>query len=368
MIARILKLLFILGLLFVAGWLLYEARTILMYILIAVVVSLIGSPLVNALDSIEIKGRRLPHSLKAGLTLLVIFAIFGLLGWLFIPLIIAEATVLARFDPEQIERSIAPLVEQLNAFLMRFNPEHDHFDAAELLGRAFNQLDISLVPTLLNSIAGAFGGFLIALFSVAFISFFFLSERQIMPRAVLSFVPRAREQSAINIMRNTRITLSRYFVGLLIQVVAVSVVVYIGLSIVGIKHALIIAIFSGLANLVPYLGPWIGASFGIFIMLTNNIDASFAEVIKPKLIGLVIVFVAAQLIDNYVFQPKIFSSSIHAHPLEIFLVILVAGTMGGVGAMIAAIPVYSFLRIVFVEMDKEFLWMKRLKGAEEEPL
>lgn len=362
MISKILKLLLILGLLFVLGWLIHQSTAILGYLLIAGVVALIGSPFITALDALAIKGYHIPDGVKAALALLLIFGIFGLLAALFVPLIFVEATVLTRFDPDKIEQTIEPALDWTNRTLSRINPDHTTLDASELIASSFASLDISLLPTVLNSIAGAFGNFLIAVFSVAFISFFFLSDRQMVPRLVMMVTPKSQEPRAINIMRNTRKTLSRYFLGLLIQVIAVSILVFIGLSILGVNNALLIAIFAGIVNLVPYLGPWIGAAFGAFILVTNNIDASFVEVIRPKLIGLVIVFGATQLIDNYIFQPTIFSNSINAHPLEIFLVILVAGTLGGVGGMIAAIPVYSFLRIVFIEMDREFGWLKSLKS------
>jgi predicted PurR-regulated permease PerM len=142
---------------------------------------------------------------------------------------------------------------------------------------------------------------------------------------------------------------------------AITTCIFIGLQIVGVENALLIAVFTGIVNLVPYLGPWIGASFGIFILVANNIDASFVDVIEPKIIGMLIVFATTQLIDNYLFQPAIFSNSINANPLEIFVVILVAGSLGGVTGMIAAIPVYSFIRIVFKEMNKEFRWLQRIK-------
>lgn len=362
MMSKFLKLLLILCLLFVAGWLVYQSSAILVYLLIAGVVALIGSPIVTGLDALTIRGRHLPNGLKAALTLLVIFSVLGMLTWLFVPMIFAEAAVLTRFDPVQVENTLAPVLDWMNRNLTRLNPDHSELDASALIGSIFTRLDISLLPSILNTIAGAFGNFLIGLFSVAFISFFFLSDREMIPRLVMTLTPKSQEPQATNIMRNTQKTLSRYFVGLLIQVVAVATIVFIGLSIVGVQNALLIAIFAGIVNLVPYLGPWIGATFGAFILISNNIDASFLEVIRPKLFWLIVVFGSSQLIDNYVFQPKIFSTSINAHPLEIFLVILVAGTLGGVGGMIAAIPVYSFLRIVFLEMDKEFGWLEKLKS------
>jgi predicted PurR-regulated permease PerM len=100
----------------------------------------------------------------------------------------------------------------------------------------------------------------------------------------------------------------------------------------------------------------------MFIVVSNNISASFVDVVQPKLMGLVVVYAITQMLDNYIFQPTIFSNSIHAHPLEIFLVILIAGTLGGIIGMVIAIPLYAFMRIVFIEMNREFGFIERLKA------
>ncbi|NEN23096.1 AI-2E family transporter [Cryomorpha ignava] len=191
---------------------------------------------------------------------------------------------------------------------------------------------------------------------------FFLKDKNTIRKLVLAISPMRMEKAVDQIFVNTNKILSRYFLGLLVQIVAITTCVYIGLSIVGVQNALLIATFTGIANLVPYLGPWIGASFGAFILLANNIAYSFSDVVGPKMLGLVLVFTITQLLDNYIFQPAIFSNSIKAHPLEIFLVILIACSLGGILGMVAALPVYSFLRIVFTEMNREFSWLDSIKS------
>jgi len=359
---RILKFIAVLGLLFLLGWLVYESTTVIIYILLSLVVALIGRPLFKLLEKIRIRGKHLPDAVKAGLTL---FAIFGILGGLlsfFMPMIFMEAQLLTKIDLEQVKATLSPGLEWFNHMVDRINLDPDsRVNEDYIIQHLFDGLNLSALPVFLNSVVGALGNLLIAVFSIAFMSFFFLKDRNMLTDVAMELVPTSKVDSVQTIFQNTRSTLSRYFLGLLIQVFAITTCIFIGLQIVGVENALLIAVFTGIVNLVPYLGPWIGASFGIFILVANNIDASFMDVLQPKIFGLLIVFASTQLIDNYIFQPAIFSNSINANPLEIFIVILVAGSLGGVTGMIVAIPVYSFLRIVFKEMNREFRWLQRIK-------
>jgi predicted PurR-regulated permease PerM len=363
MASKVFRIVLTLGVLFLLGWLIYKSTSIIIYILLSMIVALIGRPLFNRLERLEFKGKKIPNTLNAAITLLAIFGIVGGLLGIFLPMIFTEAQLLTRLDLEQIKEAMGPGLDWFNRMVSRINPQgSQNYSEAEIIEHLFDSLDIGVLPEVLNSLIGALGNLLIALFSIAFISFFLLKDKNLLTANVLKLTPHTREERVQRIIQSTRKTLSRYFLGLLIQVLAITLCIFIGLSILGVKNALLIAVFTGIVNLVPYLGPWIGASFGLFIVVANNIEMSFIEVIQPKILGLIVVFGITQLIDNYVFQPLIFSNSINAHPLEIFIVILIAGSLGGVAGMIAAIPVYSFLRILFTEMNKEFLWLERLKA------
>ena len=359
---RILRFLLLLGLIFLFGWLVYETTTILLYVILSLVVALIGRPLYKLFDKIQIKKKHLPDAVKAGLTLISIFGILGGIIAVFVPMIFTEAQLLTKIDLKQVETALTPSLEWFNSLVDRLNIDPgSKFSESDIINYLFESLELSALPNLLNSVAGALGNLLVAIFSIAFMSFFFLKDKDLLTDVIIQLIPSSKEGRIQNILLNTRNILSRYFLALLLQVLAITICIFIGLKIVGVENALLVAVFTGIVNLIPYIGPWIGASFGIFILVANNIDASFAEVIEPKLIGVLVVFAATQMIDNYLIQPTIFSSSINAHPLEIFIVILVAGSLGGVVGMIVAIPVYSFLRIVFSEMNKEFRWLERIK-------
>jgi predicted PurR-regulated permease PerM len=154
--------------------------------------------------------------------------------------------------------------------------------------------------------------------------------------------------------------ISRYFIGILIQVVIVTTIVSIGLSLIGIDNAIVIGFMAGIMNIVPYLGPIIGATIGVTVGVTTNLHLAFYEEMVPMIWQILLVFVVVQMVDNFLLQPLIYSTSAKAHPLEVFLVVLIGATVAGIPGMILAIPSYTFIRIVAKEFLYEFRIVQRL--------
>jgi predicted PurR-regulated permease PerM len=161
-------------------------------------------------------------------------------------------------------------------------------------------------------------------------------------------------ERVFRVVNQSRETLSRYFLGLLVQVSIITILVSFGLSLVGIENALIIGLFAGLMNVIPYLGPIIGIVFGLLIAITTNINLNLQTELIPLILQVLTVFGFVQLFDNFITQPVVFSKSINAHPLEVFLVILVAGNLAGIAGMVLAVPGYSVIRVIAAEFFGEF--------------
>jgi predicted PurR-regulated permease PerM len=133
------------------------------------------------------------------------------------------------------------------------------------------------------------------------------------------------------------------------------VIYFITLSIIGVPNPFIIAFLCALLNLIPYLGPIIGVVLISFLTMTSFIDSSFVDVVLPKTVYAISGFIFGQLIDNFISQPYIFSKSVKSHPLEIFIIIVIAGTLFGTLGLIFAIPTYTSLKVmlkVFFEKNK----------------
>jgi predicted PurR-regulated permease PerM len=209
------------------------------------------------------------------------------------------------------------------------------------------------IGSIINNLFTVAGSVTIGILAVVFITFFLLYEKGIFRRVALRLVPNNYFEMVITAFAKIEKLLSNYLIGLLVQMTAIFTLATIGLSIVGVKYAASIALFAAVANLIPYLGPLLGAIFGIVVSMSVSNFGSMNEMLF-LVIKIVTVFAIVQINDNLVFQPLIFSKSVKAHPLEIFIIIFVGGTLGGIVGMIAAIPVYTIVRVSVLEFSSGF--------------
>ena len=210
-----------------------------------------------------------------------------------------------------------------------FNIDTTNIKDYSSLTYILNKENLGAIPEFLNYLLSILGNFTIGLFSVAFISFFLLKDSHILENTILVFVNVKSEGRLKKSFEKIKNLLSRYFLGLLLQITILLVMYGIILLIFGIKNAIVIAFLCALLNLIPYIGPLIGAFLMMFLTMTSNLEADFSTVILPKTVYVMIGFFIGQLIDNFLSQPLIFSNSVKSHPLEIFIVILAGGTLMG---------------------------------------
>lgn len=339
------------GFLFIV-FLLWYFSAIVSYILIAVVLSFIGRPLVRGLMLVKYKKLGIPKGLAAFISLATIWIVFIIFFRFIIPLLVNQIETLSKVDftlvLESIEEPLLHLAQIFNKEPIVIQEQNFLDIVIENLG---TKIDFSQVSNWFGVIAGTVGELLIAFFSVSFITFFFLKDETMFRNFVILLVPTNIENKVIHILDSISYLLRRYFIGLLFEVFMVMLLDTIGLTIAGVafEHAVVIGLVCGMFNVIPYLGPWMGAAAGLLIGAALHINADFMSETLPLLGWMTVVFGSVQIIDNVLFQPLIYSSSVKAHPLEIFLVILAAGSMAGVIGMILAIPVYTILRVVAKE-------------------
>ena len=228
-------------------------------------------------------------------------------------------------------------------------------------------LDPSLIPKFFTSIVGTLGSFIVGLMSVFFIAFFFLREQGLFNQMVSGVVPDKHERKVIQAINESSALLIRYFIGVLSQITIITIFVTIALSIVGVKNALLIGFFAALMNIIPYIGPFAGAVFAAVITVSSNLGMPFYPVegieqttMLPLLIKVFVVFGIMQMLDNFILQPNIFSKSVKAHPLEIFLIVLIGASIGGIMGMVLAIPGYTVVRVIAKVFLSEFKVVQRL--------
>jgi len=345
-------------------WLTWYFKVIIAYILISGVLSLIGQPVIEFLNRVEIKGRKMPSALTAILTLLSILSLFAGAAAIFIPLVAREAKRLSAISPDDMIQGIETPVQQAQEWINRYSIGNDPVDVESVLKDQLTGLfDVDAITSSLNYAIGVTGDVFIGVFAVIFITFFFLKDRHLFRSMLLAPVPAEHEESFGRVLRKSKELLTRYFIGILLEMSIVMTVIAIGMSVLGVRNAILIGFVGGLFNIIPYLGPMIGAALGMSIGIATNSEGLIMTGLAALVGKMVIVYALAQLLDNIVLQPMIYSQSVKAHPLEIFLIIIMAGNVAGILGMIVAIPTYSIFRVFAGEFLVQFKVFRSLSSG-----
>lgn len=215
----------------------------------------------------------------------------------------------------------------------------------------FNPTQLTMV---VSSTISFLGSLLLFITSVSFIAFFFLKDEELFGNFLKSVVADRYMDEVEHALSEIKRMLTRYFGGILLQVTTITTFVSVGLILLGVPNAFLIGFFAGVINVIPYVGPLIGGVFGILITISTNLDADFYAETLPLLIEVFVVFAAMQMLDNFVLQPVIFSNSVSAHPLEIFIVIIIGSQLGGIVGMLVATPAYTVIRVIASVFLSEF--------------
>ncbi|MEI8100959.1 MAG: AI-2E family transporter, partial [Bacteroidota bacterium] len=296
-----------------------------------------------------------------------LIGVIALLVSLFIPLVIQEARIISKINPNEVVSAFQQPLHNLEFDLQKFQITSEGGQSIEKMAvsKLTSVFGFQEVSSYAQLIISFFGSILAAIFSIAFITFFFLKEPKIIPNIIMLLTPPKHSQSVKNIMHNIKSTLTRYFIGILLDMAFVATLTAIGLSLLGIKNALLIGLFAGIFNVIPYLGPLLGAGFAILIGISSNLNLDFYTQLLPLTGKIALTFLIIQLIDAMFFQPLVISNTVKAHPLEIFLVILTAGTLAGISGMVVAIPIYTILRIIAKQFLSRFKFVQELTSELE---
>ena len=337
--------------------------SIIVYVLVAAVISFLGRPIVDGLNRVKIRGLHLTDGMKAGVTLLVIWSLFLLVFSTIIPLAVKEFDSLGNVSVSSIIYSLEEPLEKVGGFLRHYGVLEWDEDVTTFLTRELSDLlNLARLRTWFGAVAGTMSDLFVALFSITFISFFFLKDSRLFTGMVLAIVPSHYEEQTRNALETIQKLLVRYFVGLLFEVFGVMLLNTLGLTVVGLNfsNALVIGLVTGVLNVIPYIGPLIEICFGLLAGLVLNLELEFYQQLMPLLLYMTGVMLLTQLLDNVLFQPFIYGNSVHAHPLEIFLVILMAGSLAGIPGMFLAIPAYTVFRVILKEFFNKYKLVKKL--------
>ncbi|MBQ3438671.1 MAG: AI-2E family transporter [Bacteroidales bacterium] len=349
-IDRLARYIIIAAVIAIVAWLCHTFSNVLIYIIAAFVVSLIGRPLMQLLRKIRFKGKSAPDWLLSIVTIVVILGILLFVVTQVIPVvarIVRDASVL---NSSSLEGN--PL-DRVNDWIVSLFPGlGPDFDVIGLLvGKLKEVTNLANVKTVISSVTSIVSGIAVGLFSIVFIAFFFIRDEKLFRKIVVSLVPDRLEESVGKAIADIERLLSRYFVGLLIEMFGVALIDFLGLWLVarlGVNYAAGIAFIAGILNIIPYVGPLLGEILGVVLAVILKYGTGIGLDVNIWVFALIVlaIMLAAQLVDNFIYQPVIYSTSIKASPLEIFIVILLVGHIGGVMGMLVAIPGYTVVRVI----------------------
>lgn len=336
---------------------------IFLYIVLAIVVSSLLRPLTKYIATAQFFKMRLPRLFAVISSYLIFTALIVLFVILFIPLISEQIEVISGFDFEALYARVTTPLRNFESYLIANNltSQQEGFIVNSLRENILALISDIQIGNILNEILSFTGSFFIGFMAVAFISFFLLYEMGSMRKKLISFIPNRYFEVTIAAYNKIERLLSNYLVGLLIQMVTIFTMASFGLSILGIKYALTIALFAAVANLIPYLGPILGATFGIIVGISTGTDLVYTQDYLLLILKIASVFAVVQVVDNILLQPLIFSKSVKAHPLEIFIIIFAGASLAGIPGMIAAIPVYTVIRVSTSELYEGYRSYKIFK-------
>lgn len=349
----LLRALLILGGAFALLWFLYSIQAVIFYIGAAAVISLVGRPIVSFLR-FKLK---FGNTLAVIVTLLLILILLCGVLYMIIPVVVEQGQNLSRIDVNAVRGNLELLNIEIRDY---FGIQRIDLYETMLQTEFVKNFDIELIPQFVNGFIGIIGQLLIGLFSIIFIAFFLLKDSRLMLEGVLVFAKQKNEGQFHRAFTKIKSLLSRYFVGLIVQITILFILYSAILIGIGVDNAIIIAFFCALLNLIPYLGPVIGFIFMQGLVISDNLGYEFQDVILPKLIIVLIGYGIVQLLDNFLIQTLIFGKSVKSHPLEIFIVIIIAGLLFGILGLVLAVPTYTALKVISKEFLSEYKIVQKL--------
>ncbi|WP_192351173.1 AI-2E family transporter [Algoriphagus sp. Y33] len=343
---------FIYLILFLAVFLLFGwyFSNITLYLIVSLILAALLRPLTNQLNDFHLLGQHIPRWAAIALSYSAIVLLLVLLSFLFFPLINNQIIILSELDLNGIYEQIQIPVTRIEGFLLRHEllETQQGYLFGRLKGSMINMIKEFDFTTFIGGVITTTSSLFIGTMAIAFITFFLLLENGLLRRNLLNLIPNPYFELSVATFTKVEKLLSNYLSGLMLQMLAIFSLASFGLTVMGVEYALTIALFAAVANLIPYAGPLLGATFGIIVGISSGTFESNTE-LNYLIIKILSIFGLVQMTDNLFLQPLIFSKSVKAHPLEIFVVIFAGAKIAGVVGMIFAIPVYTIFRVFILE-------------------
>jgi predicted PurR-regulated permease PerM len=303
-----------------ALWLLWQVSRPIGLLLAAIVLANALEPVADALT------RRMRRTFAITTIYLALFGVIALAGALFVPHVMDQANALAADGPR--------LLEEGRRFLASLGPIASSVGSSAAQSTGGGGGAVAALPLTVASSA-------LEVVLVVFLSMYWLVAMPTLRAFFLSFVPPDRDQEARSVLREIGETMGGYVRGVLIEAALIGVVVYAGLSLIGVRYAAVLAVLAGLGEFVPYVGPIVAAVPAVLLALLES----------PTLASVVIGFyLVLQIVEGYVLFPLVVGSQSEIPPLLIIVGLLAGGAVGGVLGALVAVPVAGALRVAVLRV------------------
>ncbi|MDR2407081.1 MAG: AI-2E family transporter [Bacteroidales bacterium] len=328
----------------------WSFSSVTIYVIISIIVTLLCSPIKKIFSRIRYKKFKINNTFASILSLsLIVAVLFLLFRIVFFP-VSKQINAITSIDINNIETTYNNALNYVDGKLKYYHiiqPEENLEDI--IIHTAFSYMGQINISSAFGNIVNAIGAIFLGVFSVLFISFFFLKDFINLQQSIINITPANHRTEVFHILERSKRLLSNYFVGLSAEMFLMGLLEFIILSLLGIENALLISFLGGIMVVVPYIGSLIACIAGCFIAVISGYIVSPDVNISIILVKVLATFICCRIVDNFFLQPFIASKSAKAHPLEIFIVVLLFGSLAGIPGMMIGIPAYTVIRIIAQE-------------------
>ena len=329
------------GVLLAAGWVMWYFSWLIVYLVGGGLLAHLMRPAVHRLQNLGLA--QVPAIL---LTFVVVFGGLAVAVVSLAPFVVGQVVELSQ---QMSVEAIAGTAQSLDENLREAFPFVQEGIVLETLRDVSDTLFRGdRIRGAVGSVVSVFTDIVYMMLAIPFVTFFFLRDGTQLRHAALRLVPNRYFEITLAIIAKVETNLGRYLQALLIQCTLVALVASAALYFAGLNYALAVGIFAGLANSIPYFGPFVGFVAGTLVGVAQTGDFSLV-------VGIFMAMALTQLADNLLFQPLIFSRAAQAHPLVILFVVLIGAQLGGIVGMLVAIPLATTVRVV----AQQVLWSLR---------
>jgi putative permease len=325
---RKLKLFFFLSALILLALAIVLIKNVLVSCLLAFVTYYLLAP---AVDFLERRG--FSRTWATAIPFLILFCSLGLLIQMISPMLLIQISSLKYDFPKYIEAStqfLANLENQANLVVSKIYP-------IDL--RANLQPRILLMAQdFFKNLPDYVGQSITIFFLTPFLAYFMLQDGRDFVRKILSLVPNNFFELALNLNHQISEQMGGFIRARILEGALIGFVIWLGLMILGFPYALILAVFAGIMNMIPYLGPFIGAIPALVICFANTHPNS-------TLLWLIFIYALAQVLDIILIIPLVVAKIVDLHPVTVVLAVIVGSQVAGILGMIVSIPLFSALKV-----------------------